>query len=116
MRWRFRLNRREKDGSLHDHLLSVWKQTGKKPPGLEEPPCPFYLSHVVDWWFEIRSGLSPNGFTVPALTWEALLSWATFRRMVLRRAEVTLLFLIENVYQEEQAERMKVSHGATSGA
>lgn len=47
-----------------EHLLSVERQTGKRPAGLDGPECPAELRYLIEWFIEL-SVFRRAGFAAP---------------------------------------------------
>jgi hypothetical protein len=49
------------------------------------------LAYLWEWFCELASGLSSNGFGPTVVTWEALQAWSSFMRVVLEPWEAKAL-------------------------
>ena len=69
------------DRPLRDHLTTIWKATGHKPPELEQPEKPEALEYLWVWYWQIPK----------PITFTELHHWSSLTRRNLRAWEAELL-------------------------
>lgn len=72
--------------------MRQFEKLGRKPKALialevERPQCPPALRYLFDYFQEIILGLSANGFSIPAISWETLRAWCDLRAIKLETWE-----------------------------
>lgn len=88
------LEKPPKDGTgrIRDHLMSVWRQTGRKPKALQTPECPEELAYLWSHYCSIKRG--------QPLTWSELAAWSQMTGIRLRGWESETLMQIESAVQK----------------
>lgn len=96
----FRLSKPDKSGvSLRDHYEQLARTTGQIVPELEPPvDLPFVVEHVWEYWSQLHSGRSNNGFGPNPLGWQEIQAWATLTGTRLRSWEITALKRLDVLY------------------
>ncbi len=73
------------------------------PPELLAPPCPPEVEHLWEWFAELSSGRSSNGFGANPLGWADIEAWARLTDRAPSVWEVGLLKRLDGVYLEVTA-------------
>ena len=81
---------------LKEHLLQVYKQTGKLPQMLKDQPVvDAEMTHLLDWYLEVR-GPSPLSYT-------EIRNWCYLVNLKLLPYEVKIIMQLDNIYWEHIA-------------
>ena len=100
----FTLNRRSPDGvAQRDHLESVERQTGLRPPGLEGPGLPADGEHVWGWFLALHSARGSNGFGANPISWLDVLAWRDLTGTLIHPSEVDAIMALDRAWMAEQA-------------
>jgi hypothetical protein len=78
--------------TLRSSLVQVLESAGILDPRLgDPPPLPSALEYLWNWFQELASGRSGNGFGPDPLSWQEVLSWARLTGRRVSPAEVLVL-------------------------
>jgi len=95
----FSLARRRPDGATErEHLLSVERQTGRRPAALDGPELPVDGAHVWYWFLELSAGRGSDGFGPNQIAWLDLLAWTTLTGAIIRPAEVEAIMALDRAW------------------
>jgi len=99
----FLLARRRPDGAAErEHLLSVERQTGRRPAALDGPDLPEDGAHVWAWFLHLSAGRGSNGFGPNPLSWLDLLAWTALTGIITRPAEIEAIMALDCVWLAAQ--------------
>ena len=92
-------------------MLSVERQTGFRPPELDEiKECPEDLKYIWDWFLELDSSRTSNGFGVNPITFSDMYSYFQLLKIIPDDIEIMLIRMLDRValdhYRREQ-EKLK---------
>ena len=100
----FVLARRRPDGATErEHLLSVERQTGRRPVGLDGPELPADGAHVWHWFLELSAGRGSNGFGPNPISYLDLLAWSALTGTITRPAEIEAIMSLDRAWLTAQA-------------
>jgi hypothetical protein len=92
------------DGSTErEHLESVERQTGKRPPSLDGPPLPPDGEHVWRWFVALSGGRGGNGFGPNPIGWVDLAAWISLTGIIVRPAELEAIMAVDRAWMEVQS-------------
>lgn len=95
----FKMDRCGEDGvSLGEKLAHVEQTTGRRPPELDGPAVPFQLAHLLDWFRELNTGRTGNGFGANPLSWGEIDAWIRLTGRTVRDWEIGLLRALDQKY------------------
>lgn len=95
----FRMARCGTDGvSVGEKLAHIEATTGRRPAELDGPPVPPQVTHILEWFFELSSARTGNGFGPNPLTWTDFDAWARLMNRVVRPWEIEMLRALDRCY------------------
>lgn len=96
----FKMRSVQKDGApLRAHLESAAQQGSKEAAArLVGPELPAEIAHVWDWFDELHSARTSNGFGPNALTYSEIEAWNRLTAREVRPFEVEAIKRIDDVY------------------
>lgn len=94
----FRLGKADSKGVT---FAAKMAHLGRVPVGPEVPP---QAAHLLDWFGELSTGRTSNGFGPNPLTWSDITAWASLTGTDLRPWEVRLLKQLDIVFLNVHAE------------
>lgn len=99
----FALARRRPDGATErEHLLSVERQTGRRPAALDGPMLPADGAHVWASFLELSAGRGSNGFGPNPISWLDLLAWRMLTGVIVRPAEIDAIMALDRAWLARQ--------------
>jgi len=81
---------------LRDHLLAVWRATGRMPEEMAEPPIPRGCRTIIEAFSELHSTRSSNGFGPAAISFHDILAWQTVFNVTLSPFELRCIFAMDS--------------------
>ena len=93
------MNRVLKDGTtLRDHFESVERQTKRRPPELDGPPCPEPLRYLLRWFSELHLARGSSGFGENPIGYVDIAAWSRLTRKHVTPYEVAALVAVDRAY------------------
>ena len=107
----FTLGVRQEDGfTLKQHLLTAWKQSGKKPQELiDAPPLPELTAYLWGYYQELHRRRVNYGWGHVPLSFSEVEAWARLTKRKLDPWELSALLDIDAVYLASIAKPAKGS-------
>ncbi len=95
--------RRRPDGATErEHLLSVERQTRRRPAALDGPELPADGTHIWVWFLELSAGRGSNGFGPNPISWLDLLAWTLLMGTIIRPPEIEAIMALDRVWLAAQ--------------
>ncbi len=100
----FWLAQRTPDGATErDHLESVERQTGFRPPALDGPELPADGAHVWSWFLTLHQARGSNGFGGNPISFADIAAWVSLTGVIVRPQEIEAILAIDRVWLAHQA-------------
>ena len=107
MRGTFQLNQDVDGKPLREHLESLEKQTGRKPPRLaDEEKRPPQFDWIIDQWHQLRTGTPSNGMGVSPIPWDTFHAYSMMTGLTFSPMELHLIRLIDLWWLDETAKHL----------
>ena len=95
----FALDVRQEDGhTLKQHLITAWKQTGKKPAELAVPDKPPSVEYLWEYWRELHRCRNNFGWGHMHLTHLEIDAWKRNTKRKLDPWELEAILQVDNAY------------------
>jgi hypothetical protein len=88
-------------------LELVWDATGQKPRELDECEIPDAAMHIWEWFWELHSTRSSNGFGPNPISYAEIAAWSKLSSIKPNKHEVKMLRELDRVYLEAAAKEAK---------
>ena len=93
------LSKPQQDGATtREHLESLWRQSGVKPPELEAPPLPPLAAHIWAWFCDLSGERGNNGMGPSRLTARNIMDWCEFTATTLALWERRALRALDDAW------------------
>lgn len=79
-----------------------------------EPEIPFYLEHILEWFWELNSRRTAGGFSHNPITWTDLGFWNMLKNKRATPIEIEIIEIIDRLYLKyinEKSEKGSKEHG-----
>jgi len=104
----FNLNSEMQGGvKLRDHYEQYEKSTGKTPEELEDDFLSYDLLYIWNWFLELHSTRTNNGFGASPISYLEIGSWVMLNEIFINGFEVKAIKEIDRVYLEWTAKQSK---------
>lgn len=84
--------------------MAGYKATGKMHPLLQTPPPSGIVSHVFEWFRDLNSARTSNGFGYNPLSYSEIMAWCRLSGTHLTTFELSLIKDLDNAYMAARAE------------
>jgi hypothetical protein len=84
-------------------LELVWDATGQKPKELDECEIPDEAMHIWEWFHEVHSARTSNGFGPNPIGYAEIAAWSKLSGIRPNMHEVKMLRELDRVYLEVDA-------------
>ena len=99
---------RQKDGStLRDNLEAVYRMTGHRPKELDTGKMPDCLMHVWNWFLQLNSQRTNNGFGINPITNQEMWFFFQLEGIEPESWELDLIRKFDRVALENQSKKPK---------
>jgi hypothetical protein len=97
----FRLNRVQGGSPAREHLEAIERKTGIRPKELDECEMPRESAHVWEWFLDLHSARSGNGYGPNPISYMEIWAWAKLKGIAVRAHEADMLRALDAAYLEE---------------
>lgn len=81
---------------MRSHLLSVERQTRKRPKALDGPECPREIFYLLRWFNELAAGRSHNGWGPNPISWSDIAAWCSLTGTAIAPWETRALITLDS--------------------